>query len=249
MAENAQPTPAPAVEAPKPAEEKPAEAKPAEAKPAEAKPAETKLAQVGKEEEAASDDSDIEIPAAPPLHGHLNKQSPAMLRLRGWDQRFFLLADMKIMWWTNMNECLKALDSSDTAALVHRLSTTEADIGTSSKKGMVNFELTNAVVEAEPDSETIFSLKPVNKWAKGSTTDIRDDDKRVYKFDCKGCEHPRAMWLEVLSEHIKKGEEMRTSGKARISERWEDATISEDQLAAAARLVKKLEARGKKPKR
>lgn len=233
MAESARPAPAQGVEEPYPLEP-----------PAEEKLAD--LADVGKE--AVSDsDSDIEVAPAPPLHGHMNKQSPAMLRLGGWDQRFFLLADMKIMWWVNMNSCLSALDSSDPQALMRRISSSEGlDVGTSSKKGMVNFELTSAVVEVEPGSETIFSMKPVNKWAKGSTTDIRDDDRRVYKFDCKGSEHSREQWLEVLSEHIQKGAELRAAGRARVSECWEDGTISQDQLAAAARLVKKLEGRKKR---
>jgi len=193
---------------------------------------------------AADEDSDdMEIPAAPPLHGHLHKQSPAMLRLRGWDIRFFLVADMKLMWWTNMQDCLTKLASQDTAQLIRRVSTSDHDVATTSKKGMINFELTGAVIKAEPGSDTIFSIAPPGQWARGSTTDIRDDDKRVYKFDTKQSEHPRERWMEMLQEHIKKGEEMRTSGNARISECWEDATISDDQLAAAARLVKKLEAR------
>jgi len=225
---DAAPAPAPVAEAPAAA---------AEEKPTEAKEG---LAAAKEDSDA---ESEMEIPAAPPLHGHLYKQSPAMLRLRGWDLRFFLLADMKIMWWNNMNECLKSLDSEDTTALVRRVSTSDQDVSTTSKKGMVNFELAAAIVEADADSETTFTLRPVVKWTKGSTTDIRDDDKRVYRFDSKNSENTRAQWLELISEHIKKGDEMRSSGRARISECWEDVTISDEQLAAAARLVKKLEAR------
>ena len=62
---------------------------------------------------ASASDAEDEIEAAPPLYGHMYKKSPSFLRVRGWDFRFFVLADMKLLWWKSKQACLDTLDAPE----------------------------------------------------------------------------------------------------------------------------------------
>lgn len=194
----------------------------------------------------SEEDSEEELLAAPALYGHLYKKSPGAFRLRGWDHRFFVLFDLKLLWWSNEQHMLKALRTEESEAGLKRLNTMktveELDAKTD-RKGMIDLAKTQAIVEADVGSGTVFMVRPIGSWAEGATTDIRGDDKRVYTLDARGSEHPREVWMETLRHHIREGAERRATGKAGVSECWEDVSISNDQARAAATLVQKLEAR------
>mmetsp|Transcript_43062 Transcript_43062/g.125249 ORF Transcript_43062/g.125249 Transcript_43062/m.125249 type:complete len:123 (+) Transcript_43062:179-547(+) len=114
-------------------------------------------------------------------------------------------------------------------------------------KGMINFNLSLAVVEADASNPNVFMLRPYTKWAPGSTTDKDEDEDRVYIFDTTGSEHSREKWVEVLQKHMEKAKERHarrsTAKSTAASEYWEDETVDEEQALAAAKLVEKLEAK------
>lgn len=187
----------------------------------------------------------------PPIFGYLGKKSPGLWRMGGWDRRFFVLADGKLMWWKDKQFCVavSARQSQKRASLISQ----ENQAGS---KGMIDLTLSPAIVEPDKSNPTIFRLRPASTWRKGSTSDVRDDENRVYIFDAKGTENSREEWVQAFTQHIEfvengggfdpDDEKHGTSTTDRRgSEVWTDDTISPEQAAAAARLIRKLQARKK----
>merc|ERR1712224_1086211 len=119
-----------------------------------------------------------ELFAAPPLYGHMDKKSPGTFHVGGWDRRFFVLADLKLLWWVSKESMLRALRTDDTESVLRRLSTMKTSDEIEAKtgrKGMIDLALTHAIVEADPASSTIFMVRPIGFWADGATTDIHGD--------------------------------------------------------------------------
>jgi len=128
-----------------------------------------------------------------PLRGHLHKESPSAW-LSKWDWRYFVLRDLRLLWWTSDKY------AEEPAAL--------DDDGGSKCKGSIDFAACPTEVEKEAGSPSIFILRPRDgHWVEGSITDTRNPD-RVYRFDCAGSEHNRDKWMDVIRAHLKCAESL-----------------------------------------
>jgi len=132
------------------------------------------------------DAPDFHTDALPVLQGHLKKRSTGQkrwaianaLRLGGWDQRFFILRDMHLLWW----EKKKHAASPDAS---------RAD-GGAKCRGVINFVDAPVQLEVLKANEFQFLLCP----GEGNPAN------RVYEYDASESEHNRAQWMESLHAHL-----------------------------------------------
>lgn len=193
-------------------------------------------------------DEELEIEKAPVIYGYMYKKSPGALRLKAWDWRFFVVANMKIIWWRDKESCVPTTPArarATTMDIERQSIKAESDLQC---KGMINLLLTAAEVQEDAESQTVFYLYPRDgEWAEGATTDKHKDEKRVYVFDVTNSSHPRHKWMQGIRKHLEQAQlEAQRRGGGRSfaqSEYWEDDTVDEEQAAAAARMMWKLEDR------
>jgi len=199
-------------------------------------------------------EEEMEFEKAPVIYGYMYKKSPGAFRLKAWDWRFFVVANMKIIWWRDRESCVPEISA--------RGRTTTMDIESHSKKaesdpqckGMINLSMTAAEVQEDAESEMVFYLAPRDgEWAAGATTDKHKDDKRVYVFDVTSSSHSRREWVQSIRKHIEQAQfEAHRRGQGRSiaqSEYWEDDTVDDEQAAAAARMMWKLEDKRRQQKK
>lgn len=200
-----------------------------------------------------------EVTEPPPaIFGYMYKKSPDFWRFRGWDWRFFIISEMKVSWWTNHRVVMPRtrMNSFGMAATSANISTIMAsDEADSTRRGGINFYLSSAIIEADISSPSVFTVRPrYGKWSEGSTTDKHQDEARVYVFDTQGSEHSRERWMMTFRSHIAEGQRLRDDDGGAVghvcssvaaSEYWEDDSVCDEQAAAAARLVAKMQAKSR----
>lgn len=124
----------------------------------------------------------------PELRGFMSKKSNAMLRITGWDKRYFILQGQRLLWWK-----------------------TEADAGKYDPltplsgcdcRGFANFAVGKAKVKADETNLTMFLIEPEGgKWPEGSLKDM-SDAQRVILLDANGSSHSRQEWMEAIAANI-----------------------------------------------
>lgn len=180
---------------------------------------------------------------AQPIFGYMYKKCPDVFRIKAWDWRFFVVADMKMAWWSNHAN----LTASGSRLSTERISQVlGSDYAESNRRGIINFYLSGCCAEADSTNPNVFTVRPKGSWAEGATSDKNQDSSRVYIFDTTKSEHSRDRWVQIIRQHIAEAEAGRDDNPRGHedgpggSEFWQDETISPDQAAAAARLVAKL---------
>lgn len=114
-----------------------------------------------------------------PLSGHLLKKSPSAFH--GWQRRFFMLEEGRLLWWHSQRDAEK-----------HR------DAGC---KGVVDFHSCSCAVRQRKEA-TKFDLMPLGgSWGKHSKI-TGAHAGRVLEIDAKGSEHDLTQWLDAISEHM-----------------------------------------------
>lgn len=193
--------------------------------------------------------------------GYMYKKCPEVWKLRPWQQRFFVISEMKVSWWTTHHVVVSASrrllppmmaeasldDASTESTMMRAVSSGQAD---SSRRGGFNFRLCSAVIEADAKSPTVFTVRPKNgKWCEGATTDRSQDKRRVYIFDTKDSGHNRERWMAIFCAHVDAGERSREREKLcgttsissvshRGSESWDDDSICQEQAGVAMELAR-----------
>ncbi|CAE7729047.1 BOI2, partial [Symbiodinium necroappetens] len=115
--------------------------------------------------------------------GYLYKKSPATLRMKAWDWRFFVIHGRRLLWWRRQG------------ALRASYGTLKGDTG---RRGFIDFALSRARVVPDEKNPTLSTLEAVDgAWKDGSLKDM-SDAQRTIEFDCTDSVHTRGQWIAAL---------------------------------------------------
>ncbi|CAE7317945.1 BOI2 [Symbiodinium sp. CCMP2592] len=119
------------------------------------------------------------------FRGYLYKKSPATLRMKAWDWRFFVIHGRRLVWWRrdrDVPESAEELKQPDPPGC----------------KGFIDFMLSRARVVPDEKNPTLFILEAVDGvWKDGSLKDM-SDAQRMFEFDCADSAHTREQWIAAL---------------------------------------------------
>jgi len=174
------------------------------------------------------------VDEVPAICGYMYKKSPQRFRITAWDQRFFVVANMKMLWWKDRKSCALDVTGRERATTEEIESEIQEVKPLPRIKGMVNFAVSEPKVVAMFSAQTRFRmLAPSKGWRAGATSDKRNDAARDYEFDVEGSSRSRSEWVTLLRRHIEQAEEKRrfcddeSEDSNAGSEYWEDATVDD----------------------
>lgn len=125
------------------------------------------------------------VSAKADFRGYLYKKSPATLRMKAWDWRFFVIHGRRLLWWRRDRDVPETPED-----LMHP--------DPSGCKGFVDFALSRARVVPDEKNPTLFTLEAVEgAWKDGSLKDM-SDAQRTFEFDCTDSAHTRGQWIAAL---------------------------------------------------
>mmetsp|Transcript_82525 Transcript_82525/g.215028 ORF Transcript_82525/g.215028 Transcript_82525/m.215028 type:complete len:280 (+) Transcript_82525:89-928(+) len=190
------------------------------------------------------------VESLPVICGYMYKKSPQKLRLTSWDQRFFVLVNMKMFWWKDRQSCALDITGRERAATAEIESQSQDAKYLPRYKGMINFTMSEPRIVSLWSEKTQFRmLAPASGWREGATTDKRNDAGRDYEFDTGGSSRSRSEWVDLIRQHIEQArclgggsEESSCSGGETGSEYWEDVTVDEKSHAMSKYFAKKAQA-------
>jgi len=127
------------------------------------------------------------VSAKADFRGYLYKKSPATLRMKAWDWRFFVIHGRRLVWWRRDRDVPESVED-----LMHT--------DPPGCKGFIDFTLSRARVVADEKNPTLFILEAVDgAWKDGSLKDM-SDAQRMFEFDCADSAHTREQWIAALSK-------------------------------------------------
>ncbi|CAE7683148.1 Tmod2 [Symbiodinium sp. CCMP2456] len=125
------------------------------------------------------------VSAKADFRGYLYKKSPATLRMKAWDWRFFVIHGRRLVWWRRDRDVPETAED-----LMHP--------DPSGCKGFIDFALSRARVVPDEKNPTLFMLEAVDgAWKDGSLKDM-SDAQRTFEFDCADSAHTRGQWIAAL---------------------------------------------------